>query len=406
MKNDILLIAHFCGDFNGTGNNRFNYLAEKFSSNNYSVEVVTSNFSHKGKTYKDKHDTSKIDFKVTYIDEPGYTKNVSLKRFYSHYIMARNLKKYLTNRKTPSLIYCAVPSLDVALVAAKYAKKNKVKLIIDVQDLWPEAFKMVLNLPLVYKPMEKMADYIYSSADDIIAVSETYMKRAVRVNNKIDVGHVIYLGTDLEKFDHNIKENKYKDKPDNEIWVCYVGTLGHSYDLTTAIDALELLKTDKKIKNVKFIVLGDGPLRSKFEEYSNLKKVDAVFTGRLPYAQMVGMLAVCDLAINPISRGAAQSIINKHGDYAAAGIPVLNTQESPEYRNLVDNYKMGINCINNDHVDLAEKMSILLNDEKLRIEMGKNSRRLAEEKFDRRTNYFKIVNVVETALLDSLTTSK
>ena len=43
---------------------------------------------------------------------------------------------------------------------------------------------------------------------------------------------------------------------------------------------------------------------------------------------MVGMLGVCDIAVNSISKGAAQSIINKHGDYAAAGLPVVNTQES------------------------------------------------------------------------------
>ena len=56
------------------------------------------------------------------LKEPGYTKNVSFKRFYSHYVMGRNLRKYLSNRKKPDVIYCAVPSLDVAKTAAKYAK--------------------------------------------------------------------------------------------------------------------------------------------------------------------------------------------------------------------------------------------------------------------------------------------
>ena len=74
--------------------------------------------------------------------------------------------------------YIAVPSLDVAKIAAEYAEKNNIRFIIDVQDLWPEAFKMVFNVPFIsdilFYPMLKQADYIYKAADEIIAVSQTY----------------------------------------------------------------------------------------------------------------------------------------------------------------------------------------------------------------------------------------
>lgn len=53
------------------------------------------------------------------------------------------------------------------------------------------------------------------------------------------------------------------------------------------------------------------------------------------YPEMCGRLVACYIAVNPITHGAAQSIINKHGDYAASGLPVVNTQECEEYRNLV-----------------------------------------------------------------------
>lgn len=398
MKKDVLLIAHFCSDFDGTGNNRFNYLAEMYIQNNFDLELITSDFSHNKKMKRDKNIQDDINYKVTFIEEPGYKKNVSVKRFYSHIVMAKNLRRYLELRKIPDLIYCAVPSLDVALVAAKYAQKNNVKFIIDVQDLWPEAFKMVLNIPFVFYPMKKQADFIYSVADEIIAVSDTYKDRALEVNNKVKNANAIYLGTELDTFDKEFEKNKYHNKPDNELWVCYAGTLGHSYDLTSVFDALEIIKRNKNICNVKFIVLGDGPLKKKFEDYAQAKQIDTMFTGRLPYAEMVGILGVCDIAINPIVKGAAQSIINKHGDYAAAGLPVLNTQESLEYRNLVEYYKMGLNCNNNDPQDLAEKLLLLLQDTELRMEMGKNSRRLAEEKFDRKISYQKIMDITKRIL--------
>jgi len=398
MKEDILLIAHFCSDFDGKGNNRFNYLAELLANNKLNVELLTSDFSHNTKKKRERNISGSLNYKVTFIEEPIYKKNVSLKRFYSHYMMAINLKKYLHCRRKPSVIYCAVPSLDVAYTVAKYAKENSIRFIIDIQDIWPEAFKMIFNVPIisdmVFYPMERQAKYIYKLADEIVSVSETYSNKAIAANTKTSKGNVVFLGTDLNEFDKMFNNYRYQNKPVDEIWIAYAGTLGHSYDLTIVFDALESLM-DKGINNFKFIVMGDGPLKEKFEAYSRENGVNVLFTGRLPYAEMVGLLGVCDIAVNPISHGAAASIINKHGDYAAAGLPVLNTQECQEYRTLVDYYQMGINCNNNDSKDLEEKLLLLLNNSQLRIEMGKNSRRLAEEKFDRKKTYKVIMDLLQ-----------
>lgn len=57
---------------------------------------------------------------------------------------------------------------------------------------------------------------------------------------------------------------------------------------------------------------------------------------------------------NPIMAGAAQSIINKHADYVASGIPIISTQESEEFRRLIDKYKMGMNCTNGNVDELGK----------------------------------------------------
>jgi glycosyltransferase involved in cell wall biosynthesis len=399
---DILFITHFIQIPGELGNNRFHYITENINKANINIEIITTSFSHKkkvqriiGENFHINNDNKNMKFTQLY--EPSYKKNVSLKRFYSHYKFAKNVNKYLHFRKRPDLIYCSVPSLDVANVAAKYAKENNVKFIIDIQDLWPEAFKMIFNFPIIsdviFYPMKKKADIIYQSADEIVAVSETYLNRALEVNNKVQEGNVVFLGTEIKTFDEVFINNRYKNKPKNEIWITYVGTLGHSYDLTSVFDALEILKL-KGYNNLKFIIMGDGPLKQKFERYASEKQVNTLFTGRLPYAEMVGILCECDIAVNPIKGGSAGSIINKHSDYAAAGLPVVNTQESLEYRNLVDKYQMGLNCNNNDSRDIAEKLSILIEDSELREQMGKNSRRLAEEKFDREKTYPLIFNIL------------
>lgn len=392
-KKDILIIAHFCSDFDYEGNNRFNYLANLIAKCGHDVELVTSDFSHEKKEKRNGVNLEKLEYKVTFINEPIYKKNVSLKRFYSHYVMGKNLKKYLSNRKKPDIIYAAVPSLDVAKVAADFAFKNNIKFMIDIQDLWPEAFKMVFNVPilhnLLFYPMKKSADYIYSTADEIIAVSDTYRDRALKLNKKVNTGYSVYLGTNLDSFDeipNDIECNK-RDK----IWLVYVGTLGNSYDIPSVIDALQIIKRNG-IKNIEFIVMGDGPLKEKFNRYAENKGINVHFTGRLPYSKMVSILKNCDIAVNPIKKGSASSIINKVCDYAAAGLPVINTQESSEYRELIHKYESGFNC--NNVNELVDKILLLNNDEKLRRRMGRNNRRLAEEKFDRNRTYKQIIKLI------------
>ena len=396
----IMIIANFVTLTWEKGNSRFMYLANELSKNsNLEVEIVTSNFNHgtKQKKYIDQKEINKLNYKFTFLDEPGYNKNVSLRRFYSHWRLSKNLKKYLKNlQEKPDIIYCAVPSLDFAKEVAKYAKKNYIRFIIDIQDLWPEAFKMVFKIPLlsnaIFYPMKRQANYIYKCADDIIAVSDTYRDRAASVNKKYKNKLTVFLGTNLDYFDQ-CKEENIKHYNDNIIRIAYIGTLGHSYNIKIVIDALELLK--EKYNNLNFIVMGSGPLKKQFEDYAKDKDINCEFTGRLEYPEMVGTLCSCDIAVNPITHGAAQSIINKVGDYAAAGLPVINTQENLEYRNLVEKYNIGYNCENSNKQDIANKIEILIKDKKLRKELGNNNRKLAEEKFDRRITYTKICDLLE-----------
>lgn len=396
----ILIVAHFTQMPNEKGNNRFSYIINELekNKNNY-VELITSSFSHNEKKQRviDKEELDKINYKITNIYEPGYKKNVSIKRFYSHYIMSKNLGKYLYKLEyKPDVIYCAIPSLDIAKVTAKFAKKNNIKFIIDVQDLWPEAFKMIFNIPilssLIFLPMKLKANYIYKSADSIVAVSDTYLARALKVNKTYKNAISVFLGTELSYFDKCRSESKL-EKEEDCIQAVYIGTLGHSYDIITVIDAISILNNIYK-NNIKLVVMGNGPLREKFENYAKIKKINYEFTGNLDYDKMIEKLCNCDIALNPINKGAAQSIINKVGDYAAAGLPVISTQECEEYRKLIEKYNIGFNCTNGDSRDIANKIEILFKNKNLRETMGYNNRKLAEEKFDRKKTYINIINII------------
>lgn len=390
---DIVIIADYLGPLDGSYNSRFLYLGDLLAKE-HSVEVVTGNFNH-GKKERFTGDIEQHSYPIIMLDEPGYPKNTCLRRFWSDYIWGKNVRTYLNSRKKPDVVYSACPPLTGAREAAVYCRKKGVRFVIDIQDLWPEAFQMVFNIPfasdVIFAPFKKAADKIYGAADEVIAVSQTYVDRALSVITKVKTGYSVFLGTRLETFDRNVSENPETQKPDNEIWLGYCGTLGSSYDIRCVIDALKIVNDGR----IRFVVMGDGPRREEFETYAKEKGVHAEFTGSLPYPVMCGKLAACDVTVNPIKGKSAASIINKHTDYAASGLPVINTQESPEYRDLVEEYDMGFNCNNGDPVDMAEKLTRLMNDAQLRQKMGRNARRCAEEKFDRKDTYQKLIKVIE-----------
>lgn len=402
-KKRVMIVAHFCGYGKEKTNNRFNYLAEFFVRKGLDVEVVTSSFSHKDKTQRKVDQDFQKGYKIRMVYEPSYKRNVSVKRLLiSHPTMARNLRKYLTNCERPDLIYCAIPSVDVAAVAAGYARKRGIPFVLDVQDLWPEAYRLVLKNDILYNAiiwlLKWKVNKVYASADRIIAVSNTYAQRAKIANKKSKEAITAYLGTEVADFVRNVAENTPRFlKPKNEFWLGYCGTLGHSYDLTTVLDAMKLV-ADRGIENIRLVVMGNGPWEEKFKQKAVQLGVQCIFTGKLPYAQMCAQLAQCDVAVNPIAAGAAQSIINKHADYAVAGLPVINTQENEEYRNLLQTYGCGISCEPADVQAVAEGIALLAQDEKMCCKMRENARKMGLEKFDRAQIYNRILQAIQEEL--------
>ena len=161
---DIVVVANFCRDFSENDNGRFLYICKQLAKE-HNVEIITSDFSHIKKEHRGVIPVQ-WPFKVTFLHEAGYKKNVSVKRFFSHCVWGNAVKKYLKKRKKPDVIYCAVPSLTGPLAVAKYCEKYGIKFIVDVQDLWPEAFKMIFKVPVIsdviFAPFSVLSNGIYN----------------------------------------------------------------------------------------------------------------------------------------------------------------------------------------------------------------------------------------------------
>lgn len=175
-------------------------------SSRYKTILFTSDFIHLNRTFRNPDIKNKFSYCVNMIHESGYKKNISLKKVISHIEFAFNLKKEMKSQEKPDLIYCAYPMMTAAYFADRFAKKNNIPFILDIQDTWLESISAGINTDnLIVKicmfPFTIFANMIYRMADVIIGVSETYVNRGKVGYGKAKDFIPVYIGAEGNKFD-------------------------------------------------------------------------------------------------------------------------------------------------------------------------------------------------------------
>lgn len=383
------------------GYTRFRSVCEFLADAGYQVDLITTTFQHWEKAQRDLKKIKKDDYKfgIKFIYEPGYKKNIDLRRIRSHKIAAKNLTALLEKEGDYDLLYAEIPPNDVALAAAEYAKKKGIPFVADVNDLWPEAMRMVLDIPvisdIIFYPLLRDAEKVYSLVSGVIGTSDEYRDRPFKKQDRDIPRETVYVGNELAVFDEGAAQHMDEiAKEDNEFWVSYAGTIGTSYDIRTMVLAGEEL-AKRGMPQIKIKILGGGPMKEELEELAKSRKIANVeFVGYAPYDLMAAYLKKSDILVNSFVKKAPQSIVTKIGDYLAAGKPMINTCMSPEFRAKVKNDGFGVNIMPEDVKILADMIEKLYKNEAARVRMGERARKIAEEQFDRPKSYRKIEELI------------
>ena len=244
------------------------------------------------------------------------------------------------------------------------------KWIMDVRDLWHEAaidMGYISRDSILSRIAFKLKDTMYAHADCIAYTSEV-IKDHIAKRYGIDESKFFFNpnGIDPEIFKSQNTEKKNQ--------VIYLGSLGHQYDLVPLIDSLDLF--DKKIK---LVIRGNGENKDRL-----IKKVKD--EGRSNQVKFLPVMSQNEL-INTLSESLLGVISLKDGgkydfvlpikvlEYFASELAVVGSGGS-EVKRLLDE-KRGI-FINNDKKEYADAVNLLLENEDLRREMGKNGRMFVE----------------------------
>lgn len=382
------------------GATRYVYLATLLHEHGYDVDFITSGFQHWEKRQRDvEHFDAGTDaYTIRFIEEPFYPKNMCPQRIWAHHVVAKRVSEYFDEHHDYDLIYCQIPPNDVAREIGKAAHRFKIPFVVDVNDLWPEAFRVAFDVPvlsdILFAPFYRQAKAVYQMADAVVGTSDEYRERGLRDARAGIPSETVYVGNQLCEFDAGVVANALQiDKPIDEIWVSYAGTLSACYDLETLVRAMAMVQ--KTHPEAKLQILGDGSERDNLKAAAHSSGAEVVFHGYLPYSQMAASLSKSDITINSLVEKAAQSIVTKIGDYLAAGKPMVNTSCSKEFRAKVEADGFGVNVKPGDAEGMAEVLVDLIDDPRRRARMGERARAIAEEQFDRPHSYLKTVRLIE-----------
>ncbi|HGN7017841.1 TPA: glycosyltransferase [Neisseria gonorrhoeae] len=340
---NITIAAPYCSLPSEPHFNRFWYLAELLSQS-HDVLLITSNFKHYDKSFRRPEDAeaaSQGRLKVMLLEESGYSKNVSLGRVTSHHRFVKHFEKWLENCRPgeQDVIYSAYPLIATNLLLGKHKARLGYKLIVDVQDVWPESFSSVVpflkKIPHNLLPFASRANRAYRYADALVAVSQTYLDRAKEANPNVP-GEVVYIGADFAAIAP--PPPRFRSKT---VRFFYLGTLSYSYDVETVCKGVRKLLDDGE--NVELHIMGGGPDLDRLKQYA----CDGIkFYGYIPYAEMMSVAKGCDIAVNAIRSYSMASITNKLSDYMALQKPILNSQVNDEVAEVLTllphaNYRSG-----------------------------------------------------------------
>ena len=444
----LYLHQYFCPP-GGSGNNRSYELAKSWVEQGHSVTMVTSTAY-----FPDNHSISfrngvghlEVDgISVLVIDSP-YSHMMPFKRrvraFLQFYRRAKRVaRRFSFPSKLPfDLIYASSTPLTVGELGRKLSRKLEIPFVFETVDVWPDVpiGMGILKNRLLINWLNRRTDRLYSESAAVVALSEGMRDQVLSHGVPKDKVHVIHNGTHpesipfVERGGNRMRRaglvagagegKSLRAESGNEgeeiITAIYTGTVGIANGLDELLKAAKLIQEGGVVAHneeetagaeverrhacpeIRFVVLGGG---NDLERVKGLAKEWGIrnveFKARVPKEEVPRIMENADIGVvcfAPYSVLEANSA-NKFYDYLASGLPVITNYRGWQ-AGYLEEYECGIATDQGDAKGYAENIVKLALDAELREKMGRNGRKLAENKFDRRVLAGRLLELFEKIL--------
>ncbi len=390
MKKILILTQFFPPEF-GAPQTRLYELAKNLLNFGWEIDVLTAfpNYpigkifdGYKGKKYLIEN-LEGIKVLRTWIF-PTISSNIfkRLLWYFSFTISSMYYGKKILSK--PDIIYMESPPLFLGYSALNLSKFWKSQFILNLSDIWPEAFVTLGKIKknsIYYKLMKKLELKLYERAEKITCQTKGIYDHIKEIFPQKEV-KIVTNGVDIKRFGKRyFDENLRKELGWEEKYVfVYAGLFGVSQGLEQVIKLAEILKENNKIL---FSLIGDGPEKEYLVNKARILKLNNVQFLSFKEREIIPkILASSDAALIPLKVNIKEAVPSKIYEAMASELPVIVMSEG-EAAEIIKKFNGGISVPPQNIEKLVEAVLYLYNNPEKAKEFGRNGRMAVETYYDR-----------------------
>jgi len=381
----ILYLYQYFTTPRGAWSTRAYEMARRWVEKGHEVTIVTSVYDKSDLRPKQLVQRFDVDgIEVIVLNIRLSNKHGVLKRLFT-FIAYALLASWYALRTPSDVVVASSGPITVGLpgLVARYFGRRP--LVFEVRDLWPEgAIELgILKNPILVRTARWFERLCYRSSSAVVALSPGQSDGVRMIEPQVPV-YTVPNASDLDLVDRVDPLDPLPEWAIGKQIVLYAGTIGQSNDCWQLVHAAELMKHAGR-NDVVMVFLGDGKDREAIGKYVQEHDLaNVVILGSRPKEEVIAWLqvATASLLVFRDLPVLSTNSPNKLFDSLAAAVPVIqNTQGW--IKELLEAEKCGVTVPAADPGGIADAIYKLVDDLAFRDEMGRNARRVAEERFDR-----------------------
>ncbi|MBQ4584449.1 MAG: glycosyltransferase family 4 protein [Bacilli bacterium] len=364
------------------GSNIYTDLAEALKNNNHDIKVVVTEEKKKidQTTLFTENNIPVLRVKTGNLYEVSFVEKaltfLTLSRS-----LKKGIKKFFDNEKFDLVLFQS-PPLTMCSVVKWAMKKYKCPSYLMMKDIFPQNgvdIGLYSKQSPIYWYFRYREKGLYKISSKIGCMSEGNISYLLEHNKFLDKDK-LEIFPNTVKITNQAKVNKTTKKKirekygltEDDVVAIYGGNFGRPQGLDFLLD---VLRSYKNKKNVKFILIGRGTEKAKiFGEVNNNGYKNVLTYDFMPRDDYEALTRVCDIGLIFLDkRFTIPNYPSKTLSYFECSLPIMAAiDKNTDYSKLLEDVNCGFWVENGDIKSFKNKFNQLLKDKKLRSTMGDN----------------------------------